>query len=316
MNMELGHVVDLTIEQISNPADWVPRLIQIPGLITLTVADEEISGELLAGVSLTGIRRIYLHWIHYEADAALRYVSQMRGIEYVELFASFVSDAGLAHLANHDTLAGLTIDTIPISRKGWDHIGRMRSLRELCVRYSFGPPRLSVLAGLEKMKELQFAHTDIGDKIDWESLRSLRQLEALFLEDCHFLDGDRAVPGLGTLDQVRIMRLWNAHLTKRGLNRLRKLLPDCAFEYLELPTLIEPEFFPPLSGRGCEDDEDIPPEVLTQRSKELLEVLRALWGDSCDDESWRELIDDEQSGEKRRKGRSWWSRLMRRWSLR
>ena len=303
--LELGHVQTLSVDAISNPGTWVPKLVRLPGLTRFGVCDETVSGELLADLPLTTIEEVSLDWMHHQADEALLYVAQRSGIRTVSLDASLVSARGLANLANSDTIEKLYLRSFPISQEGWKYLGRMQSLRELAVWDSNGPDSFSVLSGLKNLESLDLYRSCIDppmETMDWDSLRSLRNLKSLSLKDCQ-LNEDAPVPRLGALDQVRLMRLDRTGITPRGLERLRHLLPGCAFEYAERPDIVETEFFPHLSGRESSEEDDIRSEDVARCSIVLHAVLSA----GTDEELPLELDDDEETAGTTEPRRSWWS---------
>jgi outer membrane protein assembly factor BamB len=140
-------------------------------------------------------------------DAGLKYLSQLSGLETLNLYGNQITDAGLAHLRQMKRLRDLDLSLLAITDSGLVHLQALRDLQHLELLYSTGfagplltDAGLAPLERLTKLKSLDLTGARITD------------------------DGLDRLTGLKKLSRLKLI---GTPVTAAGVRRLQAVLPDC-----------------------------------------------------------------------------------------
>jgi hypothetical protein len=140
----------------------------------LQVRDRDLAGLATSGTPPTGL------WLGTTAvtDAGMKHLARtdLSQLQWLDLSATKVSDAGFESLGEAQSLRRLYLASTNISDRSTETIGRFRRLEELDLSGTdVTDGGLASLESLEELKILWLADTDIGD----DALASLQKLDAL-----------------------------------------------------------------------------------------------------------------------------------------
>ena len=245
--VEIGHVQYISFPGYSWVADALPKAFLISGLESLSVGARMIRGSSFEGVcQLPRLKELLVGSLLLDADDAMKHISKCQALESLKFHESLVSPDGYALLSGLTTLKELTFHRCILGELGWEQIGKIVSLAKLTVTFEELPySPLESISGLSKLEELSLyfsiSHGDPG----FSSLAGLPLLRKLDLRGTYTSD-DR-VPSLGKLKQLRTLDITQTSISRDGLKRLRKLLPECEMTYSPKPIPEDEKYYPPLN---------------------------------------------------------------------
>ncbi|WP_010581659.1 leucine-rich repeat domain-containing protein [Schlesneria paludicola] len=249
-----GHVVSLSSHSMTD--DAAKQLTAFPALTTLALTDSPI-GDAHMGVigALTQLESLALDHTQV-TDAGLQSISSLEHLRELNLAGCSVTDGGLGSLAGLTELTSLNLNDTQINGLGLVYLSKLNRLEALylqntVVDFESIPP----LSGLESLKILHLAGTKTGGGIV-RAITGLPSLERLYLngtsikdedipalaavlaQNCPHFKGlfvektalsDAALEPMHPLADLKEFTLIHVHgtkVTKDGVVRLRKLLPE------------------------------------------------------------------------------------------
>ena len=178
-----------------------------------------------------------------------------------------VGDEGLQHLAGLP-LEILGLSNTRVTDAGMDTLSRMQRLREL---YLNGTPVTD--AGLEKLRGLPLEMLYLSDTkvtdAGLATLGTMSRLDSIYLDTTEI--GDAGLAALGTLPRLKILWIGHTRITNAGLVHLSRLpLEGLGLSY----TAVDDEGLKHLEGLKTLDEVDLTGTKCTERgAKELAESL-------------------------------------------
>lgn len=164
-------------------------------------------------------------------DEGLPYLRPLVNLEYLD-FGSFapITDQGLTHLVNLKKLQSLNLMASRVTVAGLEQLKGLSELRYLEV-----PETLS-LEYVQYFPKLEIIYGwDTNDE-QIKYLLSLNNLQELYLATSTFetpstpLVTDASVKTLIKLKTIKILALWNTHISEQGLKELHNELPNCEID--------------------------------------------------------------------------------------
>jgi Leucine-rich repeat (LRR) protein len=236
----LTELTRLTLWEITAP-EALGELQELPALKELRLAGDEVCDEDVAA-------------LHGDS----RLVS-------LEIENGNLSDVGLAELATMSGLRKLHLNLLPreyLSRMppdrrgwrteaGWERLGGMEQLEELCLESDISDSELVELQGLKSLRRLSLSAEDLRF-IDPEPWMSLRHLEDLDVGDTLIDDSgvamlaglrnlreldltctgltDEATEYLAAIPSLTRLRIYGFSFSSNAKSALRQALPKCIIE--------------------------------------------------------------------------------------
>lgn len=164
-------------------------LSQLSGLAALEELD--LSGSLIRRGAIDG--------------SGLRHLTNLRKLQRLSLYNTFVDDAGLEPIQNLTRLESLDLGDTWVSPEG-----------------------LARLQSLKRLQELRLAYCDGIDDSALETLAKLPHLERLDLTFCRITDA--GAEHLASMKKLRRLVLSGTRLTDSAEARIAAALPDCKME--------------------------------------------------------------------------------------
>ena len=251
---EQGHVVSLTSRAVSD--ETVPRLEAFRSLKTVKLAGSPI-GDIGLGIL---VRLPHIEALSLEnsqvTDAGLASLHELKQLRELNLAGCQITDAGLEPLSHLTELTMLNLNETQVIGTELSQLTKLRQLESLFLqRTPVTFEQTAPLTGLEKLKILHLAGTNTGRGIE-RAITGLPSLERLYLNETRIEDAD--IPALATaiaencprfkglfiektslsdeiidslspltnLPEFTLLHIQGTQITKAGLARLRKLLPE------------------------------------------------------------------------------------------
>lgn len=179
--------------------------------LDLEVCDNVTDGACAVLGTMKHLKAIVIKKTAFEptriTDAGLKSLSQLSGLETLNLYGNNITDAGLACLRQMKRLRELDLSLLAITDSGLDHLKPLQELRRLELVYStgFAGPLL----------------TDTG----LLPLGILTNLKSLNLTGARITD--EGLDRLTGLKKLTRLKLNGTPVTATGVKRLQAVLPDC-----------------------------------------------------------------------------------------
>ncbi|MBA2117922.1 leucine-rich repeat domain-containing protein [Bremerella alba] len=190
-------------------------------------------------------------------DEGMKSVGQMKNMEVLRTEGAFISDEGMAHLADLTKMRFLNLRDKKITDKGIAYLSGMKNLETLelnevacsneglshiqeCVklkklhlfRTKVTDDGMQYLTEMKDMEDLKFRQSPVrGEQM--EQLKGMTKLKRLDVSETPFVDDGVAV--VATFENLELLNLWNTFITDDGLapvSNLKKLkdldLQNCA----------------------------------------------------------------------------------------
>ncbi|MEX0711148.1 MAG: hypothetical protein WD278_02285 [Pirellulales bacterium] len=151
---------------------------------------------------------------------------KLSGVTTLELGGHLtITDHGLVHLAELNTLRVLYLYRTGVTGPGLQHLSSLLNLESLSLEHSsVRDEGLAHLRDLAKLRWLQLSNTNVTDD-GMPHLSAIRSLEGLFLSNTDVSDA-----GLGHLHRMNGLKqldLTGTNVTGRGVANLKKAIPNC-----------------------------------------------------------------------------------------
>lgn len=249
-----GHVVSITARTITD--ETAPKLESFGSLKSLGLAGSPLGDQGLASLGkLPELESLSLENSQV-SDAGLSNLRELKQLRELNLAQCQITDAGLEPLSNLTALTMLNLNDTQLHGAGLSHLAKLSQLESLFLQrtplsFEEGEP----LPGLERLKILHLAGSHVGRGID-RAMTGLPFLERLYLNETRIEDAD--IPPLATalakncprlkglflentsvsdeiidslsplqnLPEFTLLHVHRTHITKDGVIRLRKLLPE------------------------------------------------------------------------------------------
>jgi Leucine-rich repeat (LRR) protein len=158
-------------------------------------------------------------------DDALALISNLTKIEWLNLYRTKVSDAGLVYLSGFSQLQQLPVGETQVTDAGLSALVNLKKLHYLGLRGNRISDRGAIiLQDFTSLKSLHLGSTAVTDAAI-DSLIKLTDLEALWLHDCAITDvGLRKLAKFKSLKKLYIQR---TKTTAAEVEFLREALPEC-----------------------------------------------------------------------------------------
>ena len=170
-------------------------------------------------------------------DDGLMHLKNMQSLQELDIKTAKVTSKGIAALNVLPSLHTLEFGNMKLpSEEQWDALGKLTLLKRLTlmdIRSKITDAHLAHLSGLQSLKELSIHATVIKDRkaissLDvtdkgLEHISKLQSLERLFLYGAKITDN--GLKHLEKLDSLKWMDLQGCNVTEEGLQRLKKKLP-------------------------------------------------------------------------------------------
>lgn len=164
----------------------------------------------------------------------------LKRLSWLNLYSIPISDEGVEHLCECDSLTMLDIHETHVTDKALNYLKLMPQLQGL----NLNDTRMteSAITALESFPVLE--QVTLGERIltpgGLPMVRRLRNLRMLKITSLHFSDAD--LRHLESLDRLRDLQLMRTNVTAAGAAALSKVLPKCRIRYgaLASPAIIEP----------------------------------------------------------------------------
>jgi Leucine-rich repeat (LRR) protein len=254
----LGHLVDrqdglaggivVGVRNCSGPVDGlVGQLKYLGNLRSVSLAGPGVTNDNLKLVGkLSEVVNLRLCFAAVDDDG-IRYLRAMPKLQELDLSYTAVTGKSLHALASVKTLHTLVLDASSITDEGMSGVRSLTQLRGLWVAETgITDKALGHFEGLRNLRRLSLAHTPIcgglerlakmaalveldvsGTKLKDSGtigLKSLKNLERLLLRHTEITDG--AIPTIGTLRKLKTVCVGDTNITDKGLQELKRLLPD------------------------------------------------------------------------------------------
>jgi hypothetical protein len=162
-------------------------------------------------------------------DDTLNLIATLRSPRSINIQSDHISDEGFRHLATLGQLEDLCIVARSITDAGLTHLGKLTQLNSLTLYFdSPHPPTnagFSHLLKLQNLTWLAVGEVEITDG-GLESIARLKKLQYLELNSP--LITDAGIMHLKNTPNLREAQLFCDEVTKDGMEKLRKALPNCA----------------------------------------------------------------------------------------
>ena len=154
-------------------------------------------------------------------DRTLQTLAELKGLRWLALTGTAVSDQGIASLTSLPTLERLWLGQTQITNSGLKHLAALPSLTHLAIEATpTSDQGLAFLVGLPKLKSLS-----LGSPLF--TAFGLRQLQRAQLAEYLYLDrlpvDDNVLAAIGELSQIRTLSLRQTAITDNGLRSLSQL---------------------------------------------------------------------------------------------
>jgi hypothetical protein len=157
----------------------------------------------------------------------LRRHSHLRGLE-VQVSNARVTDAGLQPLNSFSNLKVLSInDCAFITDAGIARLKELKYLDSLELSGQFTNKSLIILATMPNLRRLCLSDTRITDD-GFARISQLRNLELLSFRKMRISDAE--LKQIESLKRLKTLSLAETDVTNAGVERLRKVIPDCSIE--------------------------------------------------------------------------------------
>ncbi len=164
-------------------------------------------------------------------DEGLSYLTPLVNLEYLDLGnLAHITDQGLTHLVNLKKLQSLHLSGSDITAGGLKQLKGLSELRYLGVPETLPLEYVQYFPKLEDVVGL-----DTNDE-QIKYLSTLNNLQELWVGPSTFetpstpLVTDASVKTLIKLKTLKILAIWNSHITKQGLKELQNELPNCEID--------------------------------------------------------------------------------------
>lgn len=157
-------------------------------------------------------------------DEGMVHVKELKSLDSLGLGNTSVTDDGLAELKDLKGLKVLRLaGCIRMTDKATETIKGFTDLEELTLPSTISEVGVKRLLGLKKLKYLYLSGTSIGDSAV-KNISTFSELETLYLGS---EVTDEAIPDLVRLTKLKRLNLFGSKITGKGLEQLKKSLPDC-----------------------------------------------------------------------------------------
>lgn len=199
----------------------------MPHLEHLTLWGSDVTDD-----GLRSIRKLPLKELDLRAtrvgDAGVAHLRDMKTLEKLDLLQTRVTDAGMVHLARLTRLKELSLISTRIGDEGLKHLSALTGLTELQLEGTRVTAKgLEHIAKLKKLGLLTLHRTAITDK-SMASLSGLKHLETLYLCDTPITD--EGLKHLEKISSLGVVYLSGTKVSDGGIKRLQRALPDCTIE--------------------------------------------------------------------------------------
>lgn len=165
----------------------------------------------------------------FSVDDAVYFVSAWKGLRKVDLFATTLTDRGLAQLQNSPAISSLNVNDSEVTAKG---ISKLSRLRELLTLRACGIPNrvriLEALKGSDKLNILGISAPNFGPQ-DLQLILTLKNLKSLELNGFFKESAVKAtsIPYLSKLTNLKELYLRADHWSESDIKKLTLALPKC-----------------------------------------------------------------------------------------
>ena len=147
----------------------------------------------------------------------------------IDMKGTELSDETAVHLAALVDVRILNLSETNITDKGVKHLASMKNLRSLFLYgVNITDAGLVHLAGLVRLEKLCLDETRVSDE-GTRHLKGLIDLESLHLRS-RLPISDTSLPVLEGLKNLTELKIVGTKVTAKGLERLKKALPDCRID--------------------------------------------------------------------------------------
>ena len=160
-------------------------------------------------------------------DAGIAHLADLESLRFLLLGETQVSDQGLASLASHYELQTLRLDSTAITDRGLVHLKQLQELRSLSLNHTaVTSAGLVHLGELKQLQTLNLENTKVTDA-GLVHLKGLANLDSIDLAGTQLTDTGLA--HLKSLENLQSLRLpvFSDKFTPAGLSRLMVHLPGC-----------------------------------------------------------------------------------------
>ncbi len=162
-------------------------------------------------------------------NAGMAYLTSLQRLEWLNLYRTKLGDRGLKFLSYLPRLEHLPAGDTELTDAGLSHLKNMRQLKYLGLRGTkIGDAGLVNLTHVVNLTGLHLGETRVTDE-GLRHLAPLTKLKKLWLHDTGVTDA--AIEDLAALSQLEDLYVYRSHLTLRGIQQLRKRLPNCRVHY-------------------------------------------------------------------------------------
>jgi len=196
----------------------------------------------------------FIEVTYYEKDAwGLGFLSIARNLREVSFWSRWLTESDLLRISRIRNLRRLTIDSDTIEEEGFKHLKNLKNLTELHVNSpSVGDKALNYISRVENLHVLQLLNSAVTDT-GLECLENLCNLRSLDLSNCSNIT-DSGLVHLEKVTSLRRLKLFsedeepysrsllilhnypyfpNPRVTREGVERLQKALPECEIIWKE-----------------------------------------------------------------------------------
>jgi len=183
---------------------------------------------LVALKELKSLRKLNLAYLSL-SDADLAHLKDIEGLQALSLEHTTVTGEGLANLKDLKNLTSLNLANSEVTDDGLANLKELKNLQSLNL--SFVDIRAAGLANLKNMNELKRLDLNwihMGDE-GLVFLKELKNLQSLSLTHTSIKNDDLAQ--LAEMKNLKYLDLWGTKVTKTGVKRLQKALPNTRIYY-------------------------------------------------------------------------------------
>jgi hypothetical protein len=180
----------------------------------------EMADDQLQHISnLTGLQVLNL-WGTGILGTGLKHLAKLDSLKRLWLGKTHVGDHELAHLLDLDSLQFLYLYGTPTTDAGMAHIGKITSLEVLSLGRGVGDEGISHLGSLTSLRHLSVMNESISDE-GLSHLAGLRRMECLRIQDTQV--SNEGLVHLKQMTKLKRLHLWGTRVTQEGLIHLKNL---------------------------------------------------------------------------------------------
>jgi beta-lactamase regulating signal transducer with metallopeptidase domain/Leucine-rich repeat (LRR) protein len=207
----------------------MPHLAGLTGLKVLNLNWTDVSSKGLQSIrKLKRLERLYLP--NQISNAGLSHVAELQSLKGLYFNQNKVTNTGLAHLAKLSSLEELELGGGRISDAGLIHLAKLPKLRYLLLWGNFSDAGMAQLKNIPSLRILQLGRLPITDA-GLAHLSDLTGLENLDLNGTRITN--KGLAALKSMHSLKKLNLGGTEATEDGFVHLKDIK---TLEYLDLPS--------------------------------------------------------------------------------